>query len=140
MERRIVYLKKVDNICSDAMSKIVAMMKKRNINVLNIEKSAESYGNAFAHFYDRYDALVEEPITAICINHEDDMLFYTTEFNVINELSGFDEEDVYTDEGDYDYNKLYDYDEVWCSFYDSDLTDVIDVYDIVYGILQEMEG
>lgn len=133
MEKRIDYQQKVCDLCSAAMTDIVTMMKKRKIKVLKL-----SGNNSFAHFSDCDGFPQEEPILAVCVSFDNDMLFYTTDFNIMIELGGYDE-DIYNENGDYDFDKLYNFDEVWSSFYDGPLTDVLDVYDEVYEILKSYE-
>lgn len=143
MERRIDYQKKLCDVCNDAMESIVEMMKKRGIKVLRLDDFIH-FDIAYAHYYVE-EEIVEEAITAVCVNDKNDMLYYTTEQNIEMEIENiYDEddetmEDIYDENGEYDYEKLYDYDKVWCSFYDGELTDVIDVYGVVYEILKLME-
>ena len=92
MERRIDYQKKLCNVCNDAMKSIVAMMKKRGIKVLDLKEKANECGIAYAHFYVD-DEFVEDPITAVCLtSFESNMLFYTTELCIENELNVYDED------------------------------------------------
>lgn len=136
MERKIDFSKKISDICSTAMEKTISMLKARNINVLKLDR--EEYP-AYGHCYlDGEDEWVSDEITAVCIGGpKNNILFYTTDRDVISNFD--DTEDIYTEDGEYDYNKLYGYEEPWCSFFDGMPTDIVEVYNSVYYTLLKME-